>query len=600
MDSDWNSSSFSPGTLDCLLCKDTLQYKNGDRTEFIDHLKNVHQTKFHHNLILAITFFDNDNLNDIVSQFEKTSNALNSDEKNKSVGKQIAEVFGIEDENKGLLFENEATSPNKSFDLIDTEAIKVEKKIHQCESCEKSFTSRAALNMHTRKNHTNSSAKRKLEAMSDDLPASKKIKTEAHRQAVESTEISIDYEYIVSCSEYFKKNPKQITTKCNIALHSQDIFPQVDPLFPTGWKLREHTKSDGTLEKHFLAPDGRVLKSRRAAMEYMSILGKYTAEEINKVKDNNKTIQKKKNSIESSIENIKAIQKQNVEREAERESVIKEGITVQTDLMGVKKEPTDTPKFAKVKKSLKRGSNDFAKSIKTFGDLWKHLSPVDDEDGEDGSRTWKKNKFEKKRKSMKGTKLPGMPKKPTTSFFIFMQEEGRERAKKENPSATVQEIAKLVGEMWAKIEDKTIWEEKNKAAKEKYEEEYKEWFENGGEEALKKANSDQEETQRQNTGTLVQAKYTKKSTKRKSNERSGEMKPSRQSGVGVECPECHKVVGALKRHLEDMHSPPGHFPCPGCKKVFTSRNKQSSHTSRNCNPNNPNARRKSLISERML
>merc|ERR1719432_338993 len=64
-------------------------------------------------------------------------------------------------------------------------------------------------------------------------------------------------------------------------------------------------------------------------------------------------------------------------------------------------------------------------------------------------------------------------------------------------------------------------------------------------------------------------------------------------GKGKPCPECNKEFrnqGVLDRHFEDIHQP-GEFPCPGdesiCGKVFTSRNKMSSHYSRNCNPNNP-------------
>lgn len=64
-------------------------------------------------------------------------------------------------------------------------------------------------------------------------------------------------------------------------------------------------------------------------------------------------------------------------------------------------------------------------------------------------------------------------------------------------------------------------------------------------------------------------------------------------GKGVPCRECNKEFrnqAVLDRHFEDLHQP-GEFPCPGderiCGKVFTSRNKMSSHYSRNCNPNNP-------------
>ena len=55
-------------------------------------------------------------------------------------------------------------------------------------------------------------------------------------------------------------------------------------------------------------------------------------------------------------------------------------------------------------------------------------------------------------------------------------------------------------------------------------------------------------------------------------------------GEGHSCPECgkrFKVKTAMLRHFEDLHQP-GEFPCKGCGKIFTSKNKQSSHYSRNC------------------
>ena len=55
-------------------------------------------------------------------------------------------------------------------------------------------------------------------------------------------------------------------------------------------------------------------------------------------------------------------------------------------------------------------------------------------------------------------------------------------------------------------------------------------------------------------------------------------------GEGHSCPECgkrFKVKTAMMRHFEDLHQP-GEFPCKGCGKMFTSKNKQSSHYSRNC------------------
>merc|ERR1711922_121194 len=69
------------------------------------------------------------------------------------------------------------------------------------------------------------------------------------------------------------------------------------------------------------------------------------------------------------------------------------------------------------------------------------------------------------------------------------QKEARNKIKEENPGFGVTEVSKKAGEMWAKIDSDTKdrFEKKAKAAKEKYEEDYKEWLEGGGAEALKAA-----------------------------------------------------------------------------------------------------------------
>lgn len=60
--------------------------------------------------------------------------------------------------------------------------------------------------------------------------------------------------------------------------------------------------------------------------------------------------------------------------------------------------------------------------------------------------------------------------------------------------------------------------------------------------------------------------------------------PDEDPGSGRDCPLCQKEFpanGPMRRHFEDIHQP-GEYPCKGCGKVFTSKNKVSSHYSRNC------------------
>ena len=67
------------------------------------------------------------------------------------------------------------------------------------------------------------------------------------------------------------------------------------------------------------------------------------------------------------------------------------------------------------------------------------------------------------------------------AYFIWLNSEGREKIKEENPSISVTEVSKKAGELWAKMDKqaKEQFEEKAKEAKEKYEEEHRQWLENG-------------------------------------------------------------------------------------------------------------------------
>lgn len=131
----------------------------------------------------------------------------------------------------------------------------------------------------------------------------------------------------------------------------------------------------------------------------------------------------------------------------------------------------------------------------------------DDGDGSEGEKEKKreekaaKKAAKKERKSTskpskssggsrtkKMTKLPGQPKRPMSAYFMWLNEEGREKIKADNPGISITEVSKKGGELWKEMTDeKKAWEEKAKIAKEKYDETYKAWLEDGGKEALKQA-----------------------------------------------------------------------------------------------------------------
>ncbi|CAF4775883.1 unnamed protein product, partial [Rotaria sp. Silwood1] len=72
----------------------------------------------------------------------------------------------------------------------------------------------------------------------------------------------------------------------------------------------------------------------------------------------------------------------------------------------------------------------------------------------------------------KSQKDPNAPKRPLSTFFLFSQDE-RPKIKKENPSLSVSDIAKVIGERWRAISDdkKRHYEERARQEKERYDRE---------------------------------------------------------------------------------------------------------------------------------
>merc|ERR1711881_430147 len=90
--------------------------------------------------------------------------------------------------------------------------------------------------------------------------------------------------------------------------------------------------------------------------------------------------------------------------------------------------------------------------------------------------------------------IEGQPKRPMSAYFLWMNEEGREAAKKALPGAGVAEISKHCGEAWKNIDegDKKKYEKKQAELKKKYDVEMPLWLENGGKELLDAAKKSKE------------------------------------------------------------------------------------------------------------
>lgn len=84
-------------------------------------------------------------------------------------------------------------------------------------------------------------------------------------------------------------------------------------------------------------------------------------------------------------------------------------------------------------------------------------------------------------RATKAQKDPNAPKRPLSTFFLFSQDE-RPKIKKDNPSLSVADIAKVIGERWRSIGDdkKRQYEERARQEKERYDREITEYKKQGG------------------------------------------------------------------------------------------------------------------------
>merc|ERR1712130_961532 len=73
-------------------------------------------------------------------------------------------------------------------------------------------------------------------------------------------------------------------------------------------------------------------------------------------------------------------------------------------------------------------------------------------------------------KKQRKKKDPNAPKRPMSAYFLFMNAT-RPTVRKENPDASIGEVAKILGKMWGEIEpaDKAKFDKDAAAAKKKWE-----------------------------------------------------------------------------------------------------------------------------------
>ena len=126
---------------------------------------------------------------------------------------------------------------------------------------------------------------------------------------------------------------------------------------------------------------------------------------------------------------------------------------------------------------------------------------------------------------VKAAKLAGMPKRPMSAYFLWMNDVGRADVKKNNPSASITEVSKECGAAWGNIDasTKAKYEKKKDEAKKTFDKEYATWLANGGEELLAQQKKDKK------AGKGKPAKPAKKTKKKKKVESSEDEKSASEA-----------------------------------------------------------------------
>merc|ERR1712212_312210 len=119
--------------------------------------------------------------------------------------------------------------------------------------------------------------------------------------------------------------------------------------------------------------------------------------------------------------------------------------------------------------------------------------------------------------TMVKAKLAGMPKRPMSAYFLWMNDVGRAEVKKSNPGASITEVSKECGAAWQNIDPavKAKYEKKKDEAKKAFDKNYAEWLADGGEELLAQQKKDKKAGKKP-------AKPAKKKTKKKKKAESSE------------------------------------------------------------------------------
>lgn len=250
------------GTIQCLLCRGIVTFKEKDPIKFNLHMKNEHAVYFSVDILLAICLMDSEEqetVKNVVFDRMKKSDIEVKDEK---MDESIDNSDGDEDEDAVDLSDDEEDSLKENIKKEDTaESSYDPKSPFGCSICKKPFGSKKSLSHHRRRKHSKISVAPEIDREFDVMNV-------------------VD----LKNSSYFRSQGHVVSDVGNVLDEIEKDFLEDDEKLP-GWKIKCKPLNVASYtngirkKKSFLTPHKtRVINTSLGVLEYLRLQGKTPAQ----------------------------------------------------------------------------------------------------------------------------------------------------------------------------------------------------------------------------------------------------------------------------------------------------------------------------------
>ena len=252
------------GTIQCLLCRGIVTFKEKDPVKFNLHMKNEHAVYFSVDILLAICLMDSEEQetvkNVVFDRMKKSDTDINV--KDEKMDESVDGSDGDEDEDAVDLSDDEEDSLKENIKKEDTAGSNYDPKSpFGCNICKKPFGSKKSLSHHRRRKHS-----------------SIRVAPDIDR------EFDVMNKVDLKNSAYFRSQGHVVSDVGNVLDEIEKDFMEEDEKLP-GWKIKCKPLNVASYtngirkKKSFLTPHKtRVINTSLGVLEYLRLQGKSPAQ----------------------------------------------------------------------------------------------------------------------------------------------------------------------------------------------------------------------------------------------------------------------------------------------------------------------------------